>query len=219
MALTQCSRAQADCSASTELTTGSEEDQAVQDNDIRNQPVTAMFTDRVRPDKIADYDAWSAGINADVRTFPGFISVDVIRPTADQPPEYITLVKFDGCDNLKRWKESPNLARWAAQLPELLSGASDKQERAGIELWFDRPQIATIEEPAFWKRVLVAAVCVYPLVSLLGLLLLLPITGSLPPSLALLIQILCLSTLLTWPVMLWVTRWLRPWLYPQARVS
>jgi hypothetical protein len=71
MALTQCSRAQADCSASTELTTGSEEDQAVQDNDIRNQPVTAMFTDRVRPDKIAGYDAWSAGINADVRTFPG----------------------------------------------------------------------------------------------------------------------------------------------------
>jgi hypothetical protein len=42
MALTQCSRAQADCSASTELTTGSEEDQAVQE-DRKKKPRFPFF--------------------------------------------------------------------------------------------------------------------------------------------------------------------------------
>ncbi len=48
-------------------------------NALLKEPVTTMFTDRVKPDKIAEYDAWSAGINGDVKRFPGFLSVDVIR--------------------------------------------------------------------------------------------------------------------------------------------
>ena len=47
---------------------------------LLNDPVTTMFTDRVKLDKTAEYDAWSAGINGEVKQFSGFLSVDVIRP-------------------------------------------------------------------------------------------------------------------------------------------
>ena len=49
-----------------------------------------MFTDHVKPDKTAEYDAWSAGINSEVKQFPEFLSVDVIRSGS------VTLTNADG---------------------------------------------------------------------------------------------------------------------------
>ncbi|MEY2908879.1 MAG: hypothetical protein RLZZ602_1402, partial [Pseudomonadota bacterium] len=51
--------------------------------------------------------------------YEGFISVDVIRPGEGDGLEYTTLVKFDSCDNLKRWRDSTSLANWLVDLPEL----------------------------------------------------------------------------------------------------
>ena len=47
---------------------------------LRNEPVTTMFTDRVKPDKTDEYEAWSTDIHGDVKQFPGFFGADVIRP-------------------------------------------------------------------------------------------------------------------------------------------
>ena len=182
---------------------------------LLNDPVTTMFTDRVKPDKTAEYDAWSAGINGEVKQFSGFISVDVIRPKETSCPEYITLVKFDSCENLIRWKESPNLAKWLEKLPDLVVGDPRTQERVGLELWFDRPGISQrLKEPPFWKRVFIGVICVYPLILLLSWALA-PVTGGFPWEIALLPNVVILSALLTYPVMPWVTRLLRPWLYPK----
>jgi len=188
-------------------------------NALLNEPVTTMFTDRVKPGKTAEYDAWSAGINGDVKRFPGFVSVDVIRPEDGDHLEYITLVKFDSCENLKRWKESPNLAKWMKKLPNLLAGSSRTQERVGLELWFDRPSSSqSLKEPPFWKRVVIGLVCVYPLILFLRWALE-PLTAGFPSRVALLFQVVVLSSLLTYPVMPWVTRLLRPWLYPKSKRS
>jgi hypothetical protein len=76
--------------------------------------------------------------------------VNVIRPKETSCPEYITLVKFDSCENLIRWKESPILAKWLEKLPDLLVGDSLTQERVGLELLFDRPGIPitqTVTQP------------------------------------------------------------------------
>ena len=182
---------------------------------LRNEPVTTMFTDRVKPDKTDEYEAWSRGIHGDVKQFPGFLGVDVIRPKESSHPEYITLVKFDSCHNLKRWKESPNLAKRLEKLPNLLITDSHAQECVGLELWFDRPNISQrLKEPPFWKQVIIGVICVYPLILLLRWALA-PVTGGFPWGIALLLNVVILSALLTYPVMPWVTRRLRPWLYPR----
>jgi antibiotic biosynthesis monooxygenase (ABM) superfamily enzyme len=182
---------------------------------LRNEPVTTMFTELVKPDKTDEFEAWSTGIHGDIKQFPGFLGVDVIRPDESNHPEYITLVKFDNCENLMRWKESPNLAKWLEKLLNLLISDSHAQECAGLDLWFDRPNIPQkLKEPPFWKQVAIGVICVYPLIMLLRWALE-PVTGGLPGSIALLLNEVILSALLTYPVMPWVTRLLRPWLYPK----
>ncbi len=182
---------------------------------LLNEPVTIMFTDRVKPDKTAEYEVWSAGIHGDAKRFPGFMSVDVIRPNESSHPEYTTLVKFDNCENLKRWRDSTTLAKWLERLPDLLIGNTYAQASVGLELWFDRPNIPqTLIEPPFWKRVVIGVICVYPLILLLRWALA-PVTGAFPSGFALLLNVVILSSLLTYPVMPWVTRLLRPWLYPK----
>ena len=180
-----------------------------------NKPVTTMFTDRVRPDETDDYQAWSTGIHGDIKQFPGYLGVDVIRTNESDDPEYVTLVKFDNRENLKRWKESATVAKWLDKLPDLLIGNSHKRESVGRQLWFDRPNISQrLKEPPFWKRVIIGVICVYPLILLLHLALG-PVTGGFPWELALFPNVVILSALLTYPVIPWVTRLLRPWLYPK----
>ena len=182
---------------------------------LLNEPVTIMFADRVKPDKTDEYEAWSTGINGQTKQFPGFLSVDVIRPEESSHPEYITLVKFDNCENVKRWKESSNLAKMLEPLPDLLISDTEAQERVGLELWFDRPNIPQRpKEPPFWKQLVLGVVCVYPLILVL-MWASEPVTGGLPWRIALLLNVVILSAVLTYPVMPWVTRLLRPWLYPQ----
>jgi antibiotic biosynthesis monooxygenase (ABM) superfamily enzyme len=184
---------------------------------LLDEPVTIMFTDHVKPDKIAQYEAWSAGTHGDAKRFPGYVSVDVIRPNENSHPEYTTLVKFDNCENLKHWRDSASLTTWLEQLPVLLSGNTYAQTSVGLQLWFDRPNIPQmLTEPPLWKQVAIGVMCVYPLILLLNWILE-PIVSVFPEKLALLLNVISLSALLTYPVMPWVTRLLRPWLYPKHK--
>lgn len=187
--------------------------------ELRAQPVTGMYTARVKPHKINEYREWLAGINAAVMERPGFVSVDVISPDSKDGTEFITLVKFEGCEHLKSWNESECLASWLGKLPSMLAADSISQERVGLEIWFDRPKSSPehLQAP-YWKRVCIGVLCVFPLINLLRWLLS-PITVHLPDSLALLFNVVVLSSLLTYPVMPLATRLLRNWLYKTAQLS
>ena len=182
---------------------------------LRNEPVTMMFTDRVKREKIDEYEVWSTGALGDAKQFTGFLGADVIRPEESGLQEYITLVRFNSCINLKAWRESSSLASWHKKLPELLIVDPHHQEASGLELWFDRPDTPqSLKEPPFWKQVVIGVICVYPLV-LLQNWLLGPVLDGFPKEIAFLINVVILSSLLTYPVMPWVTRLLRAWLYPK----
>ena len=175
-----------------------------------------MFTDHVKPDKKIEYENWSKGINGDAKKFSGFLSVDIIRTEGNNNfLEYITLVKFTNYDNLMHWRKSANLNEWLKKLPELLISNSHAQESVGLELWFDRPSsvIKKLENPPFWKQVIIGTICVYPLIIFLNWALK-PLTKGIPINIALLINVIILSSLLAYPVMPWITRLLSPWLYP-----
>ena len=185
--------------------------------DLSDEPVTTMYTALVKPDKVSEFKVWLAGVNGAAKRRPGFISVDVITSQHGELPEYITLLKFDRCENLKSWNESPELATWIEQLPKFLATPSHMQERVGLELWFDRPTTnVPLPQPPYWKRVVIGVICVYPLVIFLGWALS-PVTQHLPSKLGLFLNVITLSSLLTYPVMPTATRLLRSWLYPTSK--
>jgi antibiotic biosynthesis monooxygenase (ABM) superfamily enzyme len=182
---------------------------------LRSEPVTMMFTERVKREKIAEYETWSRDVLESVKGFAGYLGADVIRPEESSLQEYITLIRFDSCLNLKAWRESSSLAEWHNNLTELLVGDPHKQEASGLELWFDRPDTPQkLKEPPYWKQVVIGVICVYPLVLLLTWLLGPPMSVF-PREIAILVNVVILSSLLTYPVMPWVTRFLRTWLYPK----
>ncbi len=184
-------------------------------DNLRNEPVTMMFTERVKLDKINEYEAWTRGVLGNVKEFTGYLGSDVIRPEESSLQEYITLIRFDTCLNLKTWRESASLADLQLKLPYLLIGTPDNQEASGLELWFDRPETAQmLKEPPFWKQVIIGVICVYPLVLFLNWTLV-PVMTEFPKELSILVNVVILSSLLTYPVMPWVTRYLRTWLYPK----
>jgi antibiotic biosynthesis monooxygenase (ABM) superfamily enzyme len=182
---------------------------------LRTQPVTMMFTERVKREKVTEYETWSRGVLGSVKDFTGYLGSDVIRPEESSLQEYITLIRFDSCLNLKTWRNSSSLADWKSKLSELLVSDPHQQEASGLDLWFDRSDTPQrMKEPPYWKQVVIGVICVYPLVQLLSWLLG-PILAEIRKEIATLVNVTILSSLLIYPVMPWVTRLLRTWLYPK----
>jgi len=186
------------------------------DSNLLHEPITVMFTEFVRPEKRAEYEQWSRSVHSEAKQFKGFLSVDVIRPGARDAMAYTTLMKFDNYENLKHWTDSTSLAQWFERLPELLIKKTQPQSSIGMQLWFDRPSAPQfLVEPPFWKSVVVGVICVYPLILALNWVLD-PITSLFPSKIALLMNVVVLSGLLTYPVMPWVTRLLKGWLFADS---
>ena len=179
-----------------------------------DDPITMMFSDRVKPEKIDAYEAWLRDIHNDAKTFSGFLDVNFIKPNDPASPEYITIVKFDSQENISGWMNSDIHARWLTKLPDLINQDTDVQKASGLELWFSRPKcLISADAPPFWKQVVLSIAIVYPLIVLLNLALK-PVTGHLPWLLSLFISVVILSCVLTYPIMPFATKLLRNWLYP-----
>ncbi len=175
---------------------------------------TMLVTDRVEPKRVQDYERWVEGIHSALRKQPGFLAVDVVRNGGGEiQAEYLVLVKFDTEANMARWHGSETLRSWLGKQAEITSQPPEFQAATGLETFFDRKTAQPLAKPAFWKLVLLSTGCVYPLIMLLNWVLA-PTVGSWPRDLQILIVVCALSVLLTWPVMPYATRLLRPWLYP-----
>lgn len=186
-------------------------------------PVTLVISELVDPSKMAAYEAWTKGINRDARQFEGFLGVEVIRPRDHDHPEYVVIVKFETYECLRRWLISPIYRRWMAQSYGLIAARSQQQLPSGLELWFTLPNAQTeprspLPSPPYYKQVVLGVLAVYPLI-LLANRLLGPLLVGLPSLLALLISVIFVSALLTYPVMPWLSKGLAFWLYPKARRS
>ena len=180
-----------------------------------DDPITMMFSDRVKPEKVDEFESWLHDIHNDAKKCLGFLDVEFITPSDPAYPEYITIVKFDSQDNISDWMNSETHAKWLTKLPDLINQNSDVQEASGLEVWFSRPKcLVSGDPPPFWKQVVLSVTIVYPLIIALNAALK-PITGDLPWLLSLFISVVILSSLLTYPIMPFATKMLRKWLYPE----
>ncbi|HEY9648453.1 MAG TPA: antibiotic biosynthesis monooxygenase [Chroococcidiopsis sp.] len=178
-------------------------------------PITLVISEVVDPDRIEQYEAWTKGINQAAQQVEGFMGVEVIRPRDHGYPEYVVIVKFDTYANVRNWLVSPVYRNWMAQSDGLIAARSQQYLPSGLELWFTLPQSLQkkVSQPAYYKQVVVGVLGVYPLI-LLSNALLGPLLSGLPPLLGLLISVIFVSALLTYPVLPWLSKILRFWLYP-----
>ncbi len=177
-------------------------------------PITIMFVDKVKPEKIKHYENWLNGIHGDMKIAVGFMDVTVIRPGDASSTEYTVLIKFDNYQNLAVWRESDAEQMWLSKHSDLVQETASMQQTSGLDIWFTRPNKSGSGTPAYWKQVALGVITVYPMILILNVLLS-PITDHLSFKLSLLLNVVALSALLTYPVMPYASKLLNNWLYPK----
>jgi antibiotic biosynthesis monooxygenase (ABM) superfamily enzyme len=183
-----------------------------------DDPVTVLYSRRVKPGREADFEAWAHGIVAAARQFPGHLGASVLDAPGSR--EYHILFSFADRRSLRAWLDSTERHRWLARVGDLLEADRGLQQLTGLETWFKLPgsTVPTMKPPPRWKMWLVSLMAVYPLV-LAFQVLLVPRVAGLPLALRALLFPLVLLTLMTFVVMPVVTRLLRRWLGSRQEVE
>jgi antibiotic biosynthesis monooxygenase (ABM) superfamily enzyme len=183
----------------------------------QSDPITLVISEVVEPSLVEEYEAWTKEINQSAQQFEGFMGVEVIRPRNHHYLEYVVIVKFDNYDHCKNWLSSPIYQQWIHRSKQFISKRSQQHLPNGLELWFTLPKstLPHPPQPEYYKQVIIGVVTVYPLI-LLANLLLNPLLKGIPDVLGLLISVIFVSTLLTYPVMPYITKLLEFWLYPST---
>jgi uncharacterized protein len=179
-----------------------------------DEPVTVLFSRRVKPGREADFEAWARGVTAAAPHFPGHLGASVLDAPGSR--EYHILFTFADRKSMQAWLDSDERRGWLARVGELIEADRGLQQLTGLETWFKLPgsNVPTMKPPPRWKMWLVSIIAVYPLV-LAFQVLVVPKMVGLPLPLRALAFPLVLLTLMTFVVMPVVTRLLRRWLAPR----
>ena len=173
--------------------------------------VTTVITERVWPDKTPAFERWIQQAHAQLAEAPGFRGVDQVRLDEGDAVRYVTVVRFADQASLDRWESSPDRQALVAELEPFREDTMiDRAE--GLEMWFSIPPTRR-QNPAWWRQVVVSAPVVFLLILLVSWLLR-PLVGDWPFEARLFVEVVGVSMLLTWPVMPFVTRVFRRFLYP-----
>jgi uncharacterized protein len=78
-----------------------------------DEPVTVLYSRRVRPGREADFEAWARGIVAAARQFPGHLGASVLDAPGSR--EYHILFSFADRRSLRAWLDSGERRRWLAR--------------------------------------------------------------------------------------------------------
>ncbi len=186
-------------------------------NITANNYVTSIISVVVKPEYIVEYEEWLQKINTQVSKATGFFSVDVIKPKNHTQPEYVIILKFDSYSNLKKWVDSIEYKKLINEAKIFQIHIDKDQQTQGMELWFSRPDNQHYyPKPKYYKRVLMGIMVVYPLSTVIKVVVS-PYIGELPEATRTFIIVFIMSSLMTWPVMPYLTRLLNGWLYPKPK--
>ena len=135
--------------------------------------------------------------------------MDVIRPSDQKRLEYVIILRFEDYLNLKEWQESSDRVEWVERSDDMTFGDMVLQEAHGVESWFTLPGRPAVLPPAKYKMAILTVAVIYPTIRLIGSVLnLLP--DGLPQPIYLPITVVLAGTSMTYLLMPWATRLLRP---------
>lgn len=186
--------------------------------DNQDEPATVLITRQPKPGREAELEAVIEDLGEAVGKSPGFMGMDVVRPTENGAKEFHIVLRFKSRNSLASWENSPQCKQLIARADRLTEPQSKRVERVnGLEAWFALPGRdggATIPK---WKTAIISMIGIYPLVLFLPELIK-PLTSQFPKWFGTLIQVIVLSVLMTWVMMPLITRILKSWLYPPREI-
>lgn len=194
------------------------------------RPITVAIERRIDPDRTVEATSWMQA-GTDLATgFEGFLGSGWVRAGEGSDLWYM-LYRFRDIPTLESWEDSPQRSWW------LYSGRAFAREvrverRTGIEGWFDAPFADVVESrrppgdpatgsvqqpipaaPPRSKQALTIWLGFFPTNLLASWLLgLVPGFAEWPLVLRVLLATVLLTPIMTYAVLPWVTRMLRPWL-------
>ncbi len=179
---------------------------------LQTKPVTITLTDHIPVAHQVEYEGLVAELHQLFQQQPDFVSVDVIRHTRLHLMEYTVVLRVDSDQSFSKWKKDPKIKVILEKIYAVAGEAEHSAKALGLEIWVDHKAGSEPVMPPVWKRVLMSVIAVYPMLVLL-LTFSKPLIGHLPQMLQVLMIVIILSILLTWPIMPMLSKILHPWLF------
>jgi len=178
-----------------------------------NEPVTVLVTRRVRVGQESAFEGWLRELAQAATGYPGHLGVTVIPPPAGaEEREYVIVFRFDSEAHLRAWQQSDTRRGMIARSAGMAEEPPHERELTGLETWFAVPGGQVRRPPAAWKMWLLSSAAIYPLITLLTLILA-PILADVPLMVRFALTTPVLGALMTWLVMPQLSRALAGWLY------
>lgn len=172
------------------------------------EAVTAIMTQRVRPDARDDFRRAHAEITLVMRNFEGYLSCELVEPAPPVQEEHAVVFAFASRQNLDRWLGSAERERVLDLIEPLIEGERTLNVVGGFGGWFTAdPQ----QEPKRWKQAVAVLIALFPTTLTLSLLQRW-FAADVPWVPALLVSNVVGIAILTWALMPLVTRILAGWL-------
>ena len=182
------------------------------------QPITVAVERRVDAGRQAEALAWVQTGTSLASRMPGYLGSGWVRGDASSSLWY-TLYRFADASSLAAWESSVERSWWLRSGEEFVREAR-VERRTGIEGWFDVPSSRVLEAdvparavPPRWKQAVSIWLGFFPTNLVFTLLVsLLPVWGTVPLALRVLVTTVVLTPVMTYAVLPFVTARLRPWL-------
>jgi len=189
-----------------------------------SKPVTVIVKRIAKKDRIKEFEEWLSGISKEVSRQEGSMGIDIIRSTSNASSkskfEYVIIFRFNTYGNLAKWEKSLIRNEWLQKGRKLVEADPDVQKMTGLEFWFtpnfkdEYSPMIPLQPPPRYKMVIVTI----PVISIL-LLTLVPqihfLTEmlSIPFPIRLVIALTITVLLMTYVIMPFLTKLLKPWLF------
>ena len=175
-------------------------------------PVSTIFSHRVRAGSEAHYEDWLAGIVQAAARSPGSQGTTLLRLT-ERGAEYLAITQFESLEALNAWLGSVERESWLSRLRAIDVCHEDVSTVAGMERWSPLPRVARALPPRH-KTAALVLLGLYPLVLVLDVVLG-PHLSSLPRPVRLLASLLVSVPIMVGSVLPWLTRVFDGWLHSE----
>ena len=173
-----------------------------------SQAVTAILTQRIRPDAEEAFRRVHADLVTAMRAFEGYLRSDLLEPVPEVQDHHAIVVSFASKADLDRWLDSDERRALLAELAPLVEGERTLNVVGGFAGWFPAQGA---RRPVRWKQAVAVLVALFPTTLTLGLLQRWLVPDA-PWVAALLVSNVVGVATLTWLLMPLVTRLLDGWL-------
>jgi len=146
-------------------------------NTASDEGATVVITHRVRKDQHAAYEEWLTEIAPICKAAPGYLDWHIVRPISGLTETYTVVIRFDTKENLQNWLSSSERQRLIDKAKPFFVTGDDFFVSSGLDFWFT-PTEAKAKVPVRWKQYLITWSAIYPLATVVPLLIN-PLLGAL----------------------------------------